>query len=423
MIKNIRSYLNYAPKKMIAAVIMITSAIVVPTVAFAWGPSRDTFTTAKPADYVTFNSIVDNPVQGDERNFMQVKASDTANSTYADSISLVPGKKYTVSMYYHNNAASNLNLTANGAYAKVQIPAVVTKGSANIKAVGKIGASNAKPTEVWDDISFNNSTDGDIALRFVPGSAHIYNRGKTNGAELLGDKIITSGIPLGYDNLDGNLKGSSDYAGYITFEVTADQPNFTISQQVRIKGTTNWSESVNTKTGDQLEFQIEYKNTGTTQQNDVVIKDVLPAELSYVKGSTLLKNASNPNPKNVSDNLVSNTGINIGNYTAGSNAFLKYEAIVTSDVKCGTNTITNKVDALTNNGSKSDTASFVTNKTCDNNDGGNTDDTTKKVDEVKTLEKPAELPRTGPADMLIGTLGIGSMVTSAAYYVASRKNI
>jgi hypothetical protein len=132
MIKNISSYLSYAPKKMIAAVIMIASAIVVPTVYFV-GPSRDTFTTAKPADYVTFNSIVDNPVQGDERNFMQVKATDAANSTYTDSISLTPGKKYTVFMYYHNNAASNLNLTATGSYAKAQIP-VVNKGASNTKS-------------------------------------------------------------------------------------------------------------------------------------------------------------------------------------------------------------------------------------------------------------------------------------------------
>lgn len=418
MIKNISSYLSYAPKKMIAAVIIIASAIVVPTVAFAWGPSRDTFTTAKPADYVTFNSIVDNPVQGDERNFMQVKASDASNSTYTDSISLTPGKKYTVFMYYHNNAASNLKLTATGSYAKAQIPAVVNRGASNIKAVGYVGADNAKPSQVWDDIAFNNNSSGDIALRFVPGSAHIYNNGKTNGNNLP-DSIITSGVLLGYDSLDGKLLGSGQYAGYLTFEVVADQPNFTISQQVRIKGSQNWNESVNAKAGDQLEFQIEYKNIGTTEQNNVVIKNSLPAELTYATGSTYLKNASNPNAKNVSDNIVSTNGLNIGDYTSGSNAYIKYEATVTSDVKCGTNTITVKVDALTNNGSKSDTATFVTNKTCSNN----TDNPTNKVDDIKTLQKPAELPHTGPADVLLGTFGIGSMVASAAYYIASRKTI
>lgn len=418
MIKNIRSYLSYAPKKMITAFVMIASALIIPSVAFAWGPSRDTFTTAKPADYVTFNSIVDNPVQGDERNFMQVKASDAANSTYSDTIALTAGKKYTIFMYYHNNAASNLKLTATGSYAKAQIPAVVNKGVSNVKAVGYIGAENAKPNQVWDDVAFNNTSTGDIALRYVSGSARIYNNGKTNG-NLLSDTIITSGAALGYDSLDGKLPGSGQYAGYLTFEILADQPNFTVSQQVRIKGSNTWSESVNAKAGDQLEFQIEYKNTGTTSQSNVVLKNSLPTGLIYVKGSTYLKNASNPNTKSVSDNLVSSTGINIGDYTAGSNAFIKYEVTVASDIKCGANTITNNVDALTNNGSKSDSATVITNKTCDG--GNNTNDTTKKVDDLKTIEKPAELPRTGPADMLIGTIGIGSLVTSAAYYVASRK--
>lgn len=420
---SIRSYINYAPKKMIAAIIMIASSIIIPTVAFAWGPSRETFTTAKPADYVTFNSIVDNPVHGDERNFMQVKASESSDSTYADSISLTPGKKYTVFMYYHNNAASNLNLTANGSYAKAQIPAVVSKSSSSTKAVGYIGADNAKPTQVWDDIAFSNSTSGDIALRMVPGSAQIHNNGKTNGSKL-SDSIITNGVSLGYDSLDGKIPGCNQYAGYVTFELVADQPNFTISQKTRLKGSADWSESINAKSGDHVEFQIEYKNTGTTEQSNVVLKDSMPAELSYVKGSTYLKNASNPNPKNVSDNLVAESGLNIGYYTAGSNAFLKYEAIVSNDIKCGSDTVVNKISAETNNGTKSDSATIVTTKTCV--DGGTQNpDTTKKDDGKNTtpIQTPAELPHTGPADMLIGTFGIGSMVASAAYYIASRKTL
>ena len=402
MKKSIRSYFSYAPKKAISAFIILALAIIIPAVAFAWGPSRQTFTTAAPADFVTFNSIVDNPVQGDERNFVQVKASDASNSTYADSISLTAGKKYTVFMYYHNNAASNLNLVATGTYAKAQIPAVVAKGASGVKAVGYIGADNATPKEVWDDVAFSNTTAGDIALRLVPGSAHIYNQGSTNGSTI-SDSIITTGAPLGFNALDGKLSGCNHYAGYVTFELVADQPNFTISKQVRTKGTTTWSESVNAKADDHVEFQIEYKNTGTTAQNGVVIKDVLQAGLAYVKGSTYLKNASNPNAKIVSDNLVTNSGINIGDYTAGSNAFLKFEAVVGKDIKCGTNTITNTANALTNNGSKGDSANVVSSKTC--------------------TDTPGQLPYTGPSDVIFSTLGIGAVVASAAYYVASRKKI
>lgn len=406
MIKSIKSYIKYAPKKMIAGVIMIASAIIIPTIAFAWGPSRETFTTAKPADYITFNSIVDNPAHGDERNFMQIKDADLSNSTYADSVTLTPGKKYTVFMYYHNNAASNLNLVANGSYAKAEIPAVVSKSTSNTKAVGYVGASNAKPNQVWDDITLANNTAGDIAIRMVPGSAHIYNNGKTNGASL-SDSIITTGVSLGYDSLDGNIPGCNQYAGYVTFDIVADQPNFTVSKMVRLKGSSNWSETVNAKSGDTVEFQIEYKNTGTTAQNNVVIKDIMPTELTYVKGTTYLKNASNPSAKNVSDNLVSDSGINIGDYTPGSNAFIKYEATLRELDNCGSNSIVNKAEVLTSNGSKSDTASISTTKNC--------------TTIPKNISTPSELPHTGPVDVILSSIGLGTLVASTTYYINSRR--
>jgi hypothetical protein len=191
----------------------------------SWGPSRPTFTINKPADHVTFDSITDNPAQGDERNFMQVRGATDSNETYADRISLTPGKEYVVYIYYHNNAASNLNASgtgiANGVYIKAQIPAVVSNGSTGTKAVGYVGARNADPIEVWNDISFTNNSGGDISLRYIPDSATIHNFGKTNGVAL-SNSIITSGAEIGFDSLDGVIPGCNDYAGYVTFRIKAD---------------------------------------------------------------------------------------------------------------------------------------------------------------------------------------------------------
>ena len=52
MKKTTKACLGFGAVTVIAA----TSALV----AFAWGPSRTTYTMAKPADHITFNSIVDN---------------------------------------------------------------------------------------------------------------------------------------------------------------------------------------------------------------------------------------------------------------------------------------------------------------------------------------------------------------------------
>lgn len=360
------SLIRRAPKRTSAVIAILAAAIIVPAAVFAWGPNRATFTTKEPANYITFNSIVDNPAIGDERNFMQVREASASNETYADSISLTAGKEYVVFMYYHNNAKSNLNLVATGTYAKTELPAIVAKGSAGTKANGYIGASNANPTQVWDDISFKNSTAGDIALRYVPGSTTIHNFGATDGMTLP-DTIATTGTPLGYNAIDGKVPGCNEFAGYVTFRVKADQANFNVSKQVRKSGTTTWSESVAVKHGDMVDYQIEYKNTGTTEQTDVVVKDVLPAGVQYVPGSTYVKNSANPNGKLINDDLVTSKGVNIGTYSPGANAFLKFSAKVTatdSQLKCGPNTLKNVATVYTKNGSKYDDANVTVDKEC-----------------------------------------------------------
>lgn len=400
--------------KKLAMALSVLAAVIIPATLFAWGPDRPTYTIQKPADHVTFNSITNNPAHGDERNFMQVREANASNTTYADKIGLSVGHEYVVYVYFHNNAASNLNESgkgiAKGAYVKAQIPAVISKGSNGTKAVGYVGASNATPREVWDDISFTNSTAGDIALRYVPGSATIHSKGAVNG-KTMSDSIITTGALLGYNTLDGVVPGCEQFAGYVTFRVKADQPNFIVEKQVRLSGTTEWKENVTTKLGDTVEYQIQYKNTGTTAQNDVVIKDILPNGVSYVTGSTLLKNASNPTPKQVSDNLTKN-GVNIGNYTAGSNAYVKFSAKVTSDeskLKCGVNKLRNIAEAQTNNGKKQDTADIEVTRIC------------KEVPEKPEQPTPPELPTTGLGDGLMAVLGVGALATSFGYYRASRR--
>ena len=441
----LNSLIRRAPKRFSAVVAMIAAAVIVPAAVFAWGPDRPTFTTANPAGYVTFNSITDNPAHGDERNFVQVKEAGAGNETYKETASLTPGKKYTVFMYYHNNAASNLNASGAGiaknAYAKAEIPAVVAKGSTGTKALGYVGASNATPKEVYDDISFSNSTAGDIALRFVDGSAKIHNKGALNGSTL-SDNIITTGAPIGFDT-PGTIPGCNEFAGYITFDIVADQPNFEFKKEVRAAGTTDWKESVTAAPGSTVEYQLTYKNTGTTKQNNVTLKDTLPAGVTYVPNSTFLKNVSNPTPKLLNNELVTSTGINIGNYDPNSTAYVKFSATVNGAeaLECGTTTLKNVATVLTNNGSKQDDANVVVANTKDCAPGTinvcelSTKKTinikeadfdaakhSKNFDDCKTVPTtPPELPQTGVSENIVAVTGLGALIASIAYYVASRR--
>ena len=473
------SLMRRAPKRTSAVLAIVAAVLIIPATLLAWGPGRATFTTAVPASYVTFNSITDNPTQGDERNFVQVRDAAASNTTYADSIALTAGKEYVVFVYFHNNAASNLNASgvgiAHGAYVKAQIPALVANnGSA--QAVGYVGATNANPNQVWDDVTFTNATGGDIALDYVPDSATIHSFGAVDG-QTMSNSIVTTGAPIGYDALNGDLPGCNQYAGYVTFRVKANQPNFTVQKQVRLAGTTTWSKTVAAKAGDTVEYMVQYQNTGTMEQDNVVMKDALPAGISYVNGSTQVKNTTNPNGKTINDDLTTGTGVNIGNYTAASNAYVKFSAKVNSDstLPCGNSTLVNTATVETANGSKQDTANVTVSKTCQPNlinvcelssntivSIKDTDfDSTKYTKDLtkcaatsisvcelssktivsikdtdfdsskytKDLTKcaptttPPELPHTGIGTDVSAFLGLGSLIASIGYYVNSRRAI
>lgn len=408
----ITSLIRRTPKRLAAVVAVIAAAIIIPAAAFAWGPDRPLYTWANPADHVTFNSMTDNPVQGDERNFMQIREANAGADTYTDSITLQPNKEYVVNIYYHNNASTTLNDAAHNyagiarnAYVKAQIPNVVTKGATATKSVGFVGASNATPAEVWDDVAFSNKTNGDIYLRYVPGSATIHNFGSTNGKSL-SDSIITTGAPIGYNALDGNVPGCNEFSGYVTFRIKATQGDFTVEKQVRVAGETEYKTNITAKPGDKLEYRIQYKNTGSIQTNNVVVKDTLPAHVSYLAGTTTLKNGNFPNGKTISDNLTTK-GVNIGDYPAGINAFVKFEAKVddVAKLKCGLNKLTNTVSVQVGDETKTATATVNVNKDCPK-----TPPTT-----------PPELPHTGAGESILAIIGLGAIVASVVYYVSSRK--
>jgi uncharacterized repeat protein (TIGR01451 family)/LPXTG-motif cell wall-anchored protein len=441
--KNLFAALKRAPKRS-ASILMVAAAIIVPAALFAWGPARTTYTIEQPADHVVFNSITNNPAYGDERQFVQIKEADAPNSTYSTSASLVAGKTYEMYVYYHNNAASNLNDAAHGyrgvatgAYMRNALPATVTGAT---KATAYVGAANASPSEVYADVTMTSANGSPVALRYVANSAHIYNGGASNGSAL-SDNIITTGVPLGYDKLDGVVPGCNNYAGYVTFKFVAAQPNFTVTKQVRAQGATNWQKTIDVKPGATVEYKISYNNTGTTTQNNVVLNDTLPAGMSYVAGSTLLVNPANPNGKTVSDN-VTKGGINIGNYNPGSNAYIRFAATAPAEsaLTCDqASKLTNTVAAETDNGNKTDTADVVVSKTCVTPPGSiqvcvlatktvmtipadkfDSAKQSKNLNDCATTPV-TELPHTGASDNILNFVGAGSLIAAISYYVASRK--
>ena len=345
-------------------------AAVAPALVWAWGPARPSFTIEKPADYITFNSITNNPViGGDEKDFVGIREVGS-NAKWTNNMKVQNGKEYYVRMYVHNNAASNLNLVAENVVAKLNVPTTTAK---NVTVQGQISASNAKPATVWDEATF--SSDNDFNLAYVAGSALFENNGM--GTTKLPDSIVNNtGAKLGYDKLDGKIPGCFQYAGYVTVKVKAqvsqpqEKTNIDLAKTVRNKtnGEKSWVETANAKSGDTVQFQIHAKNTGSAGIQNLVIRDILPKGLNYVTGSTKLYNTSNPKGLKVSDNVIQNSGINIGSYQPNGDAYVRFDATVSAENSlpvCGDNTLTNIAQASDQKIVKNDTASVKVTKKCE----------------------------------------------------------
>lgn len=354
------------------AVIAATSALV----AFAWGPSRTTYTMAKPADHITFNSIVDNNKEvGDERYFVSASeyTGDASKNHWTDSTEVENGKEYVVRMYVHNNAASNLNLVAENVRAYVVLP---TDTSTSITVNGKISSSNANPTTVWDQTTFKSKNGEKFNLAYVKGSAKYYNtkdgKLRTFNLDTANNDLFTNkGMLLGYDKMDGKIPGCSEYSGYVTFHVKAQfaaKPALEITKEVKILGTDTWSEQVKAKAGETVRYRIGFKNTGNTTLKNVTIRDILPEGLTYVKGTTTIFNTAHPKGVTLSDNIITDNGMNIGDYNAGANAWIYFNATVDKAVseKCSNSLLRNVAQASGGQGTaKEDTADvLVDGKVC-----------------------------------------------------------
>ena len=383
----------------ILVLVIFLSIFSVSVSVFAYGPERATFTQASPASYVTFNSITDNPTYGDERNFFRVR-NLTDNKTFEQDVTLVPGKEYEALVFYHNNASSSLNGSgvgiAHDAFARVELPAVVPANSSDVRAEAFVGASDANPKVVFDYFALQNQTGTAISLRYVPGSAVIHNEGTTNGTKLAGTALFgTSGVPLGFDSLNGVLPGCDEYSGWITFTFKAVQPNFTFQKEVRKDGTSGWYEKVSVSNGSVVQYLLSYSNTGTINQLDVKLKDLLPEGLTYIPGQTVVYDDENPDGATVGDGIGSG-GINIGDYAPGGGAYLSFKARVDAE-PCSV--LKNTASVETDNGNKEDSATVTVTGTC------------------------AALPTTGPVEVVAGLIGVAAMTLGVVYYLRSRRDL
>lgn len=422
-----------------AVLLALFAAVLIPAVTLAWGPERPTYTIENAADHVTFNSITNNPHQGDERNFVQIKeTSNTTPGGWKDEIDVQGGKEYWVRMYVHNNAKASLNLVATNTRATTNLP---TDTANQLKIDGIISADNASPQKVWDDVVLRS--DKKFNIDYIEGSTRLMNNVFTGEGKQLADGITGSaGTLLGYDKIDGKIPGCFQYDATVVYKIkiqAQEVANFDMDKKVRQDGTTAWQKSIAAKPGSKVNYQVSYKNTGTTTQNDVIAIDKLPAGVSYQNGSTTLRNANNSNGNGlaVTSNAIVAGGLNLGAYTPNSDAYARFTATLPAEnqLQSCTTTLRNYATVTTEYGTKESFADvIVTKENCKPNEckpGIPMGDS--RCEPCKPGETPANpkagetdacaLPTTGPAEIIASFVAIAAITVGIVYYIKSRHEL
>ncbi len=223
--------------------------------AVTFGPSRPTFTWAHPATYITFNSITDNPVVGDERQFLKTRDLTLPTTAYSTQTTVTDGEDVVMEVYFHNNAASNLNLTATGTTVKFALPS----GSATtMTPTAYITAANSSPGQVFATADLTSSTP--FSLSYEPGTAKLYTN-FVNGIPV-SDNVVAGGTLICSHGPDGLVPGCAQFSGYVTIRVKVHMVTPPVHKHV-VKPVTKTTALPNTGPGDVFELFAGTSAAGT----------------------------------------------------------------------------------------------------------------------------------------------------------------
>jgi uncharacterized repeat protein (TIGR01451 family) len=261
-------------------------------------------------------------------------ANASKGGSWAGSTTASYNQVVDVQVVYNNTEAANSGKVAKNLQVKINIP--TTAGKAQTITT----KTNADNTNTVNGSVKVNLDRADAYLQYIPGTATWKHASTANGpmgvTQKVSDDVVlgTNGANLGNEN--------PCQAGSIQIQARVIVPGLSVDKFVRPTGTTQWSTKITAKSGDVVQYEIAYKNTGNAVQKNVAVRDQLPKGVTYVPGSTKLMNTSYPKGTAVSSNEVVKDGILVGTYAPGATAFVMFDAKVdAAALSCGNNTVRN----------------------------------------------------------------------------------
>jgi uncharacterized repeat protein (TIGR01451 family) len=263
-------------------------------------------------------------------------ANVTANDAeYKDTVSATIDQVVKLQVYYTNTSQD----TANNVRVKFAMP---EQAGAKQTVTATVKGSNS--SEMKDRVTVSVDKEQAI-LQYIPGTAvWKHNTGSAEQPKFeetkISDEVVVAAQGIALENQKpGEALGST-----VSVQAKVMVPGVKVIKESEVKGETNkWSANNSAKPGDTLRYVISYQNTSNAQQKQVVVRDVLPAKMQLVPGSTMLYNSSNSGGTRIDTDNIAAGGIVIGNYGPGANAYVIFEATFApaDQLACGNNEFRN----------------------------------------------------------------------------------
>lgn len=409
-------------KVLASSVLALGFSLVTLNSVLAWGPERATFTMEKPATYPTFNSITDNPTIGDERDFVRVGEINADVTDLRNEVEVVPGRQYLVYIYFHNNASATYNDSAHNNSGVALMSTMATNFSTILTPsergaiTATITANNANPKSVWDEAYMTTKSEK-VLMRYVSGSAKIYNDWGANGAVMPSSLFTKEGTLIGLNTLNGVVPGCEEYHGVVSYVLQAEERGGGVEKTVSKDGQ-EYTKNVSIKPDEEVYFQLAIVNTGDVAITNTTIKDSLPEGLTLVPGSVGLRANDSTTIDPLSDNIL-DTGYNLGTVGTGNTVYITYKAKAGADFDCTGSELVNKAtltyDSEDSSGeTREDSATVIVKG-----------DDCKDQDCVTNpeMEECQELPSTGPLEIAMAAIIIAGIGGGGYYFYRTRKTL
>ncbi len=186
-----------------------------------WGPARNLLAPDKYSEFPSFNLDATDEY-GDERGLYGIRDSAAPDSSpFEFQIKVERGKTYRLRIYIHNSASESNADVAKGTRVLVRLPTCTGR---RILSNGFITSTDAEPGEVYGGVTM--LSDELFNLAYIDGTARLCNNHFTcrpaegkNGAPISDDFLTKQGALIGFDALDGDVRGGYQYSSYFSFEV------------------------------------------------------------------------------------------------------------------------------------------------------------------------------------------------------------